>query len=319
MSTQLNRSFWLSDQRIPQPKRLGRLTAWVLLIGFGLASSANMAIGQQREGDRPSEAGQRSSAEAATGPSRSAERDAGPRRSAEAEAGPRRSAERDAGPRRSPEAFQGGRERGTAYERDPRSQRGLNESLRNFKPQTQREAALLQMITQLQNEITTLRRQTQSNRETRDRYPEARRDSNETRGQRDGFVLSPRWRSTKDGKVFKAYDKNGDEVVTLDEWLLMFNGNISPSRREMQTKRFNDADPNHDGKFVPAEFIYWYSIGRHREVEQGRRTEGQEGTARRVPRDGEGQTRGPRDGEGTTRGPREGEGQTRGPREGDRG
>lgn len=293
MSFQIDRSFRLSDQRNPKLKRLVRLTAWVLLIGFGFTSSASMAFGQQREGDRPSEEGRRSSAEAAAGPSRSAERDARPQRSAEAEAGPRRSAERDAGPRRSPEA----RERGTAYERDPRSQRGLNESLRNFKPQTQREAALLQMITQLQNEITALRRQTQSNRETGDRYTEVRRDSNETRGQRDGFVLSPRWRSTKDGKVFKAYDKNGDEVVTLDEWLLMFNGNISPSRREMQTKRFNDADPNHDGKFVPAEFIYWYSIGRHREVEQSRRTDEREGTARRIPRDGEGQTRGPRDGD----------------------
>ncbi|MDG2224129.1 MAG: hypothetical protein P8L85_22295 [Rubripirellula sp.] len=300
----------LSRQGNPPSKLVRTLAAFVVIIGFGLISSENMANGQQREGDRPTETEPRSSAEAAAGRIRSAERDAAPRRSAEAEAGPRRSAERDAAPRRSPETLQAPRERGDGVERDSRSQRGLSESLRNFKPQNQREAALLQMITQLQNEIAVLRRQTQANREGRDQSLGIRRDGNESRGQRDGFLLSPRWRTTKDGKVFSAYDKNGDEVVTLDEWLLMFNGNISPSRREMQTKRFNDADPNRDGKFVPAEFIYWYSIGRHREVEQGRRTDAREGTAPR---------RGPRDGDGQTRGPRDGDGQTRGPRDGDRG
>ena len=295
-----------------------KVAAWAIIAGVGLTSSGNLAFGQQREGDRPAEAGQRSSAEADAGSRRSAEADAGPRRSAEADAGSRRSAEADAGPRRSSEASQRNRER------DARNERGRSESMRNFKPQTQREAALFQMITQLQREVESLRREVQATRGGRDQYRDVRREGDaargqsEARGQSDRFVLSPRWRSTKDGKVFNAYDKNGDEVVTLDEWLVMFNGNISPSRREMQTKRFNDADPNRDGKFVPAEFIYWYSIGRHREVEQARRTNTRdESVERRGPRDGEGQTRGPRDGEGQTRGQRDGEGQNRGPRDGE--
>ena len=189
-----------------------------------------------------------------------------------------------------------------------------NNALRGFRPQTQREAALYQMILQLQREMAAIRREMQTGRGTRDgeggrRGP--RDGESTTRGPRDGgqSSLSPRWQYTKEGKVFKAYDKNGDMVVTLDEWLIMRH--VQPSetlRKQQQTTQFNEAEPSGDGRFTPAEFIYWYTKGRFENVREG----GQRG-----PRDGESGQRGARDGEGGQRGPRDGEGPAKqGPRDG---
>jgi hypothetical protein len=50
----------------------------------------------------------------------------------------------------------------------------------------------------------------------------------------------------------------------------MTNGNINAERRQLQSRRFYDAEPSGDGKFTPSEFIWWYTIGRRGAVERGR-------------------------------------------------
>ena len=106
------------------------------------------------------------------------------------------------------------------------------------------------------------------------------------------------------GRVFKAYDKNGDKFVSLEEWLAMTNGNISDSRRKIQTRRFQAAGIGDDEKMSPAEFSHYYTVGRYKNTRDG---EGK----KRGPRDGEGNKKGPRDGEGVKKGPRDGEGKVK--------
>ncbi len=265
----------------------------------------NTAVAQEREGGR--------SADAEAGPRRSAEAEAGQRRSPEAEAGPRRSAEAE-GRRRSPEAEAAGRR---SNERD--SPHGFD----GFRPQTEREEVLIRMIMELRRELAELRREV----ETRGRSERARDDDREERGPRrtvarDGGepALPARWQNTKEGRVFKAYDKNGDLSVSLEEWLAMTNGNISDARRAVQTKRYNEAEPNGDGKFTPTEFIYWYSKGRFANTTESRSRGARDGeSSSRGSRDSEGEARGPRDGERREKaGPRDGDAPTkRGPRDGE--
>ena len=216
------------------------------------------------------------------------------RRSPEAEAMIRRSPEAEAGPRRSPEAEAGPRRSAEGDER---------RMLEDFRPETEREAMLYRIVLQLQREVAQLRRaagRTAAGNHEAGNGPVVRGDTpSPNRG--------AHWERTKAGGVFKAYDKNGDMVVTLDEWLAMTNGNISVERRQLQTTRFHAAEPSGDGKFTPEEFIYWYTKGRFEN-----RTEGQqpdvrdgEGAVKRGPRDGESRRRGPRDGEGAVRRDRE--------------
>ncbi|QDU49588.1 M56 family metallopeptidase [Gimesia panareensis] len=230
-------------------------------------------------------------------------------RSAEAEAGPRRSAEAEAGPRRSAEGRQAGQ---------------AQEALKGFRPQTPREAALFQMILQLQKQVDELRREVRSeNGKMRDGRGEEgfRGKEGDAAVSVEQFELPANWKRTKEGRVFMAYDKNGDEIVSLEEWLAMTNGLSSPARRKISTKHFNDAEPSGDGKFTPAEFI-WYRKGGRVQAKgrdrQARARDGEGEGARRGPRDGEGERKGPRDGEGgAKRGPRDGEGVKRGPRDGE--
>lgn len=287
--------------------------ASLLVAGLALTSVITPAVAQEREARRSAEAesGARRSAEG-EGQRRSAEGESGARRSAEAEGGARRSAEGEAGARRSEEGERGARDggegEGPARGADP---------LQGFKPQTKREAALFQMILQLRRELAALRREVESqkapSRTAFDARTDAPQQSNAAK-----FVLPERWQRTKEGRVFAAYDKNSDEIGSLDEWLEMTNGNVSPARRDVQTQRFNEAEPSGDGKFTPAEFIYWYNIGRHKAVEAQRRARDGDGN-RTGPRDGEaGQRRGPRDGEGEQRGPRDSGGTSSERRDGDR-
>ncbi|MHC4880405.1 MAG: EF-hand domain-containing protein [Planctomycetota bacterium] len=178
------------------------------------------------------------------------------------------------------------------------------------------------MIMQLRRELAELRREV----ETRSRSDRARDDDVERSSRRtvsragDEPALPARWQNTKEGRVFKAYDKNGDLSVSLEEWLAMTNGNVSDARRAIQTKRYNEAEPNGDGKFTPAEFIYWYSKGRFANTTESRSGGARDGAgSRRGPRDGEGDARGPRDGEGREKaGPRDGDAPAkRGPRDGE--
>lgn len=92
----------------------------------------------------------------------------------------------------------------------------------------------------------------------------------------------------------------------------MTNGNINAERRAISTRYFELAEPSGDGKFTPAEFIWWRKIG----SQQGQRRD--VAVPARGPRDGEGARRGPRDGEGERRGPRDGEGERRGLRDAER-
>ena len=279
-----------------------------LAIAFSLAGfpKSSVAVAQDREGGR--------SAEAEGGPQRSAEADAAPRASAESEAGPRRSAEVEAAPRQSAEGAQGAA--GSV-------EGGGSKSLQGFKPQNQREAVLLQMIIQLQNEVAALRREVQGRGAASPAAPASANGENRrapSGGAADGdtFALPANWQNTTEGRVFKAYDKNDDQVLALEEWLAMTNGNINAARRELQTKRFNEAEPSGDGKFTPAEFIYWYSIGRHEAIQKRAGTR-DGAVAPRGARDGEGAPRGPRDGEGARVAPRDGEGGKVGPRDGEGG
>jgi beta-lactamase regulating signal transducer with metallopeptidase domain len=131
---------------------------------FGLVSAAHSTVvaDDALKGDRPAEAADapRRSPEA-DAPRRAAEADA-PRRSAEADA-PRRSAEADA-PRRSPEAdaprrpAEGDTPRRPA-EGQPGTRPAQGSSASDFRPQTPREAALYNIILQLQREVAELRRQ----------------------------------------------------------------------------------------------------------------------------------------------------------------
>jgi len=187
------------------------------------------------------------------------------------------------------------------------------------------------MIQQLQRELADLRREVRTQHTAgRDRDGDRDREEHSPRGRTssdtDESELPARWPHSKEGRVFKAYDKNGDLSVSLEEWLAMTNGNVSDARRELQTRRYNDADPNGDGRFTPAEFIDWYVRGRFANSSERRRRSAREGDgaragdgARRATRDGEdAERREVRDGEGGRRGPRDGEDAAKtGPRDGD--
>ena len=226
------------------------------------------------------------SAEADVGTRESAEREG--RRSPEAEAGRRRSAEADAGERKSAEG-----DRGRADGRE-------GSRLRDFKPQTEREAALYRMILQLQREVAALRNEVRSSsrgeRSGGERGARDEASSRERGAVRDGdvaatgyeqFKLPDNWKNMKEGRVFKAYDKNNDEIVSLDEWLAMTNGNISDARRAISTKHFNDAEPSGDGEFTPAEFIWWRQIGSRQAAARAREGRTRDGVEKRGPRDGD--------------------------------
>lgn len=307
----------------------------------GLLPSQNQAIAQEREERRSEETESRRSPEAES-PRRSAEAEEGPRRSAEAEAGSRRSAEVESGRRRSEERERDVRrspERERDVESDPGERRERRESdgdVDRFRPQTDREEILFRMIQELRREIAELRRsmggrERDGNRERDELLP---RDSegDRSRGRRDGdraeASLRAGWERSKEGRVFMAYDKNGDGAVTVEEWLAMTNGDVSAARREIQTRRFNEAEPSGDGRFTADEFIHWYSGKRLGVRDDDDREERNGDAGRGGQRDGdrerdddrERSERGSRDGErAPERGPRDGDGKgRRGPRDGER-
>lgn len=219
-------------------------------------------------------------------------------KSAEAKAGPKKSVEGKVGVRKSAE-------------------RDSEGALEGFQPQSKREAALFQMIQQLQREVTSLRREVRSTDKGKrsrdgDRVRDTRQDEDQLQVDRTGSskTLPAGWERSKVRKVFNAYDKNGDESVSLEEWLAMTNGNVSDARRNIQTRRFQAAGIGEDNKMSAAEFNHYYTVGRYKNTRDGV-------GKKRGPRDGEGTKKGPRDGEGTKKGPRDGEGVKKGPRDGE--
>ena len=173
-----------------------------------------------------------------------------------------------------------------------------------FRPQTDNEELLYKMIVRLQREVAELRnalrsrgsddRRTDENRErdVRERGREERdqdRDAapRENGRERDGDrratsrdrdpdstdARRTSWQNTREGKVFKAYDKNGDLSVSLEEWLAMQEGEMTDARRKLESKRFEDAEPSGDGKFGVEEFLHWFTKGRYQNSREGGRSE----------------------------------------------
>ncbi|MCA9122748.1 MAG: sigma-70 family RNA polymerase sigma factor [Planctomycetaceae bacterium] len=163
----------------------------------------------------------------------------------------------------------------------------------SFRPQTEREEALYKMILQLQREVAALRsvirsRDGEPARGAADRpREEPRRDGDRPR-ERDGdrpassregdrqteAGRTERWELTKEGKVFKAYDKNGDRVVSAEEWLAMKEGEMTDERRALELRRFKEASG--DGNFTLEKFLHWYTKGRAQNVREGERRDSEE-------------------------------------------
>lgn len=219
-----------------------------------------------------------------------------PRRSPEAEAGPRRSPETDAGPRRSPEAEAGPR----------RAAEGAARALGEFRPQTQREAALYQMILQLQREVSELRRELHARGPARERAGAGEPDPAPAAAPRDREqppALDPA--SRKMAKIFQAYDKDRSGQVSFDEFLAMREGANDPRVRQQAMESFNQADRTGDGQIALEEFL---AAGQRRQEGDQPRGEGAAPRDRDLPgaeadrpRDGDAGRRGPRDGEGHVR------------------
>ena len=66
---------------------------------------------------------------------------------------------------------------------------------------------------------------------------------------------------SKQGKVFRAHDKSGDEKVTLEEYGLMFEGGLNAQKENA----FNVADKDRDGSLDKYEFLEMRLGPPHRE------------------------------------------------------
>lgn len=219
----------------PQPESgrvwlAGVLSAGMALGMLAVSSTASRQSAMADEpGRKPAEGEGRRSAEAEAGPRRSAEGE-GVRRSAEGERPVRRAAEGEGVRRpaegegvRRPAEGEGVRRPGGEGERS----RAAASALDNFKPQTDREAVLYQMIMQLRNETNSLREQMSKmrgeGRAVGAREGEARRDGEVRReGTREGDERRPVARDgegaprtgPRDGEVRREGARDGDVKKT---------------------------------------------------------------------------------------------------------
>ena len=114
-----------------------------------------------------------------------------------------------------------------------------NSAFNNFKPQSDREAALYEMIGELRKDL------------------EALKASN--RGLSDPNFRS--WQESKSGRLFLANDKNRDGVLSLSEWMTLRDEMAKQEekeRRDADRRMFQQVDPNTDGSLSPDEFSKWY-------------------------------------------------------------
>ena len=241
------------------------------------------------------DAGRRESAEAKAGVRRSAEAERGPRKSPEAERGARRSTEAERGARKSPEADASSRrsaesDRGTR--RSAEAARDGDNPLGDFKPKTEREAVLYKLLMQLRREVALLRQQVEAkNRGDRPRDGDgskrdvprdrdARRDGDAKRDRdvprrdgdasrrdgdagrrdgdapRDGDARRPSKASiSKYQKQFKAYDKNNDKRISLEERIAMKNYEVKGERLLNERLYHLHEDMNRDGGVSLEEFV----------------------------------------------------------------
>lgn len=232
------------------------------------------------------------------------------------EARARRDGDREG--RESPEARsrrEGDRDRGDSPE--ARSRRdGERGAASGFRPQTEREAALYRMITQLQKEVAQLRRELGEVRGgrgdhaegyRRDGYRPARRDAPRdgdrrySGGPRDvAPARSGRDPRTMQTNMFEKYDRNGDKKVVLQEFLAMREGTQNPEVRARWQKVFAQGDRNRDSSWSLEEFVA--AAQAQRREGDARRTDaprdGDRPAGRDAPRDGDRpETDAPRDGD----------------------
>ncbi len=66
-----------------------------------------------------------------------------------------------------------------------------------------------------------------------------------------GPTVQNRFRFSKQGKVFRAYDKSGDEKVTLEEYGRMFEGGLNAQKENA----FKAADKDSNGSLDKYEFL----------------------------------------------------------------
>ncbi len=170
----------------------------------------------------------------------------------------------------------------TGRQRDSVPATPSRERKRDFIPQNDRERALFEMIRQLRAQVAELERRLQTretgrreelidrplemrSRERSDVSPEATRDVEVNR-------RSPVMQKAQ--RIFAAYDKNKDRVVSFEEWLAMREGEITSERRLIEQRHF--AEPaGDDQKITIEEFYLWMdrrSRGGSREADSRRPT-----------------------------------------------
>jgi len=267
----------------------------------------------EREGDRESpEARTRREGDREGGESPEARvRREGDREGGESpEARARREGDREG--RESPEARvrrEGDRERGDSPEARARRE---GETMRGFRPQTEREASLYRMITQLQHEVAQLRRELGQMRGGREGHRrdgarpvrgDAPRDGDRPRtdAPRDGDrVRTARAAQATQVKMFEKYDRNGDKKVVLEEFLALREGTRNPEVKARWQQVFAQGDRNRDGSWSLEEFVT-AARGQRREGDSRRSDAPRDSdrpTGRDAPRDSDRpRTDAPRDGD----------------------
>ena len=159
----------------------------------------------------------------------------GERHSAESEAGTRKTTEDQAGERRTRD----GEGNGSAPTAD-------------WDPQTAREAALVKLLTQLQREVTALRREVQSLKQAADgRDGDGRQVPRRGGGSRPSVSAAE---MNKFRKQFQAYDKDQDGAISFQERLRMKNYEVTGTRLLTERLYHLHEDMNRDGGVSLEEF-----------------------------------------------------------------
>lgn len=89
-------------------------------------------------------------------------------------------------------------------------------------------------------------------------------------GPRDGDAPKARPANSKQGKVFAAYDKDRDGLVTAKEIEAMMEGRQNSRGRREIRKWVHDADKDDNDALDFEEFVWWYTIGRKAESAERR-------------------------------------------------
>lgn len=137
----------------------------------------------------------------------------------------------------------------------------------DFEPQNDRERALLEMIKQLRNEVSMLRRQLEQTRMPREGQRDLPREASDARRPAEGTrdqagTRNPAMQKAqnpamqKAQRIFIAYDKNQDGTVSFEEWLAMREGEMTSERRAREQQHFSEPAGD-DQKISPEEFFRW--------------------------------------------------------------